>query len=407
MVDVSRQPRAAPVAVPRQRIASLEGLRGVAALVVLVSHLQLTFFVDAPAVLPRRVGGVAATFLAAAYDGSFPVWVFWVLSGFVLALGFHAAADASAARAQIRDAAIRRYPRLLPPVLASTLFAWALLAAGWMSNDRLATRLGPASGPWLGGKYRFEPRLADAVRSGAWDAFVAFDPATSYNPVLWTMEAEFLGSLLLFAWLAVVGRHPARWPLAALAVVGLHAVRLHRFNAFLLGSLLAEAHVHRDGLWERLPMRLRRPAAAAAESPLVAASITAAILFLVGLPLTRNAPQLYLALAVTALAVGSRPMARLLAAPPVVFLGRISFGLYLVHLPLLCAAAYPLHTAATTVASPAGAAALAAAGVAAASLVGGFCLWWIADRPAVGFARAVSRAVSRAMGSGADARGPG
>jgi len=404
MADVPPQPRAAAEPDRPQRLPALEGLRGIAAVLVLLSHLQLAFFVDAAAVLPRLVGPVAATFLAAAYDGTFPVWVFWVLSGFVLALTFHATADRTAARGGLVDAAIRRYPRLLPPVLASTLLAWALLAAGCMSNDRLAARFGPAYGDWLGGKYRFAPSLAAAARSGAWDAFVAFDPATSYNPVLWTMEAEFLGSIALFAWLALVGKHRARWALSVAAVVSLHAVAWHRFNAFLLGSMLAEAHVDRRAWWSALPAGLRRAAAAATESRLAAAAVAAAVLFLAGLPLTRGVPQLYLAVAATALAVASGPAARLLATPLPTFLGTISFGLYLVHLPLLCALAFPLHAAAAARVAEPVASVIAAAGVGAASLVGGWCLWRLADRPAPAFARAVARAV-RPASSAAGAAG--
>src|SRR2546423_2921524 len=104
---------------PRQRLAGLDGVRGLAALFVVVNHIFLRAFPGHPV---DRAPFWASWFIY----GRFAVVVFIVLSGFSLAL--------SPARHDWRLAGVRRFARrrarrILPPYWAALAFS---LAVAWL-----------------------------------------------------------------------------------------------------------------------------------------------------------------------------------------------------------------------------------------------------------------------------------
>ncbi|HST48941.1 acyltransferase family protein [Jatrophihabitans sp.] len=117
---------AAGVAVPRERLAGLDGLRGLAALYVVANHIFLRAFPGYPA--------DDAPFWAAGFRyGRFAVVVFIVLSGFSLSL---APASAGWRLDGVGRFARRRAWRILPPYWAALGFSlamtWFVLAQpGW------------------------------------------------------------------------------------------------------------------------------------------------------------------------------------------------------------------------------------------------------------------------------------
>src|ERR1700752_3428309 len=100
-----------------RRLECLDGVRGVAALVVVVFH-YLSAFV--PALTPDQTPDpywLADTPLAILFNGPFAVVVFFVLSGFVISKSAHK-------RFPLLPAVALRYLRLTVPMLASVLAAW-------------------------------------------------------------------------------------------------------------------------------------------------------------------------------------------------------------------------------------------------------------------------------------------
>jgi peptidoglycan/LPS O-acetylase OafA/YrhL len=90
-----------------ERKPYLDGLRGVAACVVFVGHLSLSL--------------TGSSFL---FNGTAAVCIFFVLSGYVLS------ELAQSSPLSFPAQAVRRYIRLVVPMLVTSTFAWALLAAG-------------------------------------------------------------------------------------------------------------------------------------------------------------------------------------------------------------------------------------------------------------------------------------
>jgi len=89
---------------------------------------------------------------------------------------------------QIRNMAIKRYPRLMIPVLVSSIIAYLFI--NFLESD--ASSLSSWASSYGSSKYSF----TFALLSGAFYSFIYGD--SSLNPVLWTMRIEFIGSFVIF-----------------------------------------------------------------------------------------------------------------------------------------------------------------------------------------------------------------
>ena len=178
------------------RIASLEALRGIAALVVVVWHTMLAFAPQTSGIFVQFPAQDAYTgsFLFVLMNGNGAVNVFFVLSGFVLSRRFFLDYD----RSFIVKNALRRYPRLALPVLVSVIVSYLLFHFGSYHFFEAAKISGS---PWLakfGYAYDtpFQPSFWEALKQGAFLTFFRGD--ASYNSSLWTMKFELFGSFLIF-----------------------------------------------------------------------------------------------------------------------------------------------------------------------------------------------------------------
>jgi peptidoglycan/LPS O-acetylase OafA/YrhL len=312
------------------KLECFESIRGLAAFAVVVAHLLCGFW---PAMYSRNgpwwqdVPGwlqLLARFPGKyLWNGETAVTIFFVLSGFVLSLSFFLGGSAQA----LASAAVRRYPRLMLPAAASVLFAFLLLQAG-ASRSQEAVRFmdetqglscEPDAPPghsnnWLRGFYNFSPDLLLALRQGTWDAFVQ---GANYNLVLWTMPVELAGSFLVFAFLALFGRLRNRWLLYALCGTVLLVQRHEFMFDFLIGMAASDLWAHNRRTWRRSLMLT-----------------PAVVLLAAGLFVVRWKPLT--ALMVVAVTAAAPRVQQFLSLRWLTFLGKISFALYLVHMPIFC-----------------------------------------------------------------------
>ena len=337
--DLQRTGRHAAQVLASPRLRSLDGLRGLAAVVVVVHHCLLAvpglaapYFDQPPA--PGEgllVRALVVTPLHLLWAGGEAVYVFFVLSGLVLALPV-----LGATRFRWRVYYPQRLVRLYLPVAVAVVFGTALV--------QLVPREDAAGlGAWL------ENSSAGAGVLGlARDLTLVAGPSGLITP-LWSLQWEVLFSLALPLYLlAVVAlrRRPLLAAALVLAAAGAGAVlgrpALTYLPMFALGVLLAVHLRSLRELAERLPSRAWWPV------------VTVTVLLLtsrwtaVGLGADGR-----LADATTPVAVAGAGGAVLVAAfcPPVRaalesrplrWLGLISFSLYLVHEPVVVAVAFLL-----------------------------------------------------------------
>lgn len=194
------------------RYEALDGLRALAAQVVLVSHgLGMAYF-------PVHSPGAAA----AEWFGRLAVMVFFSLSGFVIATSLSRLVASEGGRFGL-PYAVHRIARIWPPLAFAIVVTFAV---GWLGQNGLAL-LTKTGDPYRLDLVAFLRGLSLTFSPG--DATFVIDRA------LWSLRQEvYLYAVAAFAALAVVGRGPGRL-LGGLAVLALVAVTADRF--FYLQSL--------------------------------------------------------------------------------------------------------------------------------------------------------------------------
>lgn len=296
-----------------ERVEFLDGLRGWGAVVVFAYHLVQRFLADGhPWLSPGWAG-----FLL---DGPFAVYVFFVISGFALS---HANLDPS--NRDLQMAATSRYFRLAIPIFATTFLGYLLLKGGFLVNVQVSEDTG-ISRDWLGTFYTFDASIYEFVKFSLFNAFFSYQPWSSYNSSLWTIPHEFLGSVAVFGYLSVFR---ARGPSHVVFALGAFLVCLKAapiYACFFGGYLIAEA---------KAMDRLTRDWRTIFE--LVSALGFYSIVFVMTLHRPDGLGALaFLATCLVACVAYSSPLKYCFSARISVFLGKISFPLYLVHIFVIC-----------------------------------------------------------------------
>ena len=177
------------------RNVALEALRGIASVAVLLWHCQC-----AGLMFPGNIGFFNPEFshtinpLYIFMNGPAAVLLFFVLSGYVLTRAYFISGNTDL----LMLGAIKRWPRLMGPVLCSILCSYALFRCGLYAYEAAAHITGS---DWLN-EFGFagpQPLISfeGAFMQGAF--WVFFSGERFYNSALWTMKAEFFGSLMVFS----------------------------------------------------------------------------------------------------------------------------------------------------------------------------------------------------------------
>ncbi len=371
------------------RVTQLDGLRGIAALVVVACHVVSTLPGIGNVVKGNRSAALntAETWavfspLHVLWNGTPAVHVFFVLSGFVLVLPF---TRPGPARSWAQYYA-KRFFRLYIPAWASLAVAVALI----LLIPRTAS---PLQSPWAD-MYVIHPSVGQVLKDG-----LLLLNASTINTPLWSLKWEVLFSLLLPAYVFLALRWRRFWHVKIglallLALVGAlqHLDWLSYLPIFLIGAVLG---VERERIreltrkWPRVAWFL----------------VAAAGLFLANAEwISREQPIPGVEAVVTVgatlivlLFISCGSAKRLGDTAAAQWLGRVSFSLYLVHLPIILAGVTLLRS----VSLPMALAVSVAASFAIAEL-----FFRYVEQPAHRLSMAVGRAVGRRIRRDAPADSP-
>jgi len=293
-------------------IGALDGLRGVAALVVVFAHTSAGL---------RMPKATRESFFEGPFfplvnaDGA--VQLFFVLSGFVLA----GSLARNRTRSDLAAYGVKRVFRIHPPYVVAVLFAWG------MSFFYQVTNLTPFLDRYA--RVHLDPsQLPIALRF----------PGSAFKqlPVGWSLEAEMVFSFLLPVMIFVMRRsHPALLMVGSAGL--LWADQPLRYALpFALGLL---AYEHRESI-ERWVSRLPGPIAFIALATSIVVWSSPWTLGLRELSATHHQPIVVTCYGFGSLALMSlvayRPgLNRLFSLPPVAWVGRVSYSLYLVHFTVI------------------------------------------------------------------------
>jgi peptidoglycan/LPS O-acetylase OafA/YrhL len=283
----------------KQHIASLDGLRGIAAAAVVFSHMHLIF----PALESLQVIGI----------GDRSVAIFFALSGFLMAYLY---GDRPINRTAVADFLVSRFSRIYPVYLVAVVAVIALSSIPGFDF------INPIHGP--------KEIVRHVLLFGS-------------SGVLWSVPPEIQFYLLFpLIWLFLTDRK--RYQALGLLIAGFLAVDallgfpgpgillLSKLAFFLFGAAAGRLHSTLVG------QQLRQPVG----TPIGLLALALPLFVLVSgqlFPTIESAwglaPAFAAALAVLLVAREHPISAALFAAPPMRFLGKISFSLYLFHVPVM------------------------------------------------------------------------
>jgi peptidoglycan/LPS O-acetylase OafA/YrhL len=342
------------------RIAYLESIRGLAALQVLLLHVLAAFAPNLVYALPAAApiaGAIHLSPLYFLYDGYSAVYIFFVLSGYVLtrSFEFNLASPVMQVLARIVRLGLPALAAVLVAAVVMLLFGHPNVAAGELSGSS-----------WVASQWDTDVSLLAVMRDGIVNALflgyrglpgVAFlapwqQPVEqSFAAPLWTLSIEFYGSMVVLGLCWCARRSRALW----WTVVLLGAVFTIRsaYLCFFVGHLLASFH------------RAERPAPVSRLLPVfcILFGIFLCVIAEVWQPEWLRslcayptyllfpgqfAPMQQKAFGAILVLIGLidlAPARVLLSRPWVVSRSRLSFPLYLIHWPILfgpCAALFLL-----------------------------------------------------------------
>ena len=188
-----------------KREIQFDGLRGLAALIVLNSHFVCAFL---PSLNSKFFPEIFNEFnksnffisffqfppFSILFNGHAAVCVFFVLSGYVLSIPFH--------QRNIKKLYLRlfaRYFRLNIPIVFVTLFSFILSKMNFYKNS-LAGNL--SGSQWM--TYWYDPSqmsLSEMIKSSIFEGILYGDD--TFIAPLWTLKIEFIGSFLLIIYLII------------------------------------------------------------------------------------------------------------------------------------------------------------------------------------------------------------
>ncbi|MCP8464441.1 acyltransferase [Pseudomonas sp. ZM23] len=335
----------------KEQFEFINGIRGLAALQVVLLHFCAIFF---PAFARVAQEGnyplesvLSHTPLFFLIDGYTAVFIFFLMSGFVLAGAFDNKVQ------QLPAQTLKRFIRLFLPVAVSAVFALGLFFAFQGAKEHTQAVTGS---PWAAWLYHIDTAPLALLREiglnsmllgyggqsifSNWSVLSLPAISTSSNPPLWTLHIEFWGSLLVL-FLAAARNLLARSVFIGIFCCALLVTGTGQFSLFLLGFVAyhsRERWLSREfnptigiillfigvlmssllGTWASgtLLRALASITYAQATSPEQFRDILTAIVIMLGICL-------------------SSPLRRLASARPLRWLGKISFSLYLVHFPIL------------------------------------------------------------------------
>jgi len=316
----------------KSKLSSLESLRGVAALIVVIDHSVNMF---APHIRWTNIEGmlgnvrrvVAWTPLSIFYSGIPAVWIFFMLSGFVLSIKFLKSPNDLA---PIIGGASKRYLRLVVPIIGAAIAFCAMAFVGCQAGSlRLC-------------EFPFARVMIEAV----WVA--PFTHHKLINTPLWTISWELFGSLLIFGMLIVHFFIRNIIISVLLATIAVYILFNSNYSLFIIGLIICHLYFgggilgiyNSDSYLKRLALIL----------------LFASALFLMAYPYPRDNVQIsafhsilyssgewyldstyYTKIGAIMFFIGFMvsPMAQRIIDNSVTrFLGYISFSMYILHYPI-------------------------------------------------------------------------
>lgn len=334
----------------KQRITYIDGIRGFACMMVFVNHFLMAFFpasylgADAVSHSSKKIDlWYSQSALSALTNGNFWVCVFFIVSAFVISVKIMNVTlnEPHKLSSAVSGSLIKRYPRLCLPVFVVCILIFLCQKFGFFYNNIAAAITGSSL---MTGRYASPLSLTDLFTCGFIKIWFLSDETFSNS--FWMLSTLFFGGFLSSI-LSLMVQKKNQLILLVYLFFGLICLALSSlYLTFIIGTALAYLYVFHADLLEHLKNnRLFQ--------------LAAWVFFIIGLflggypsgvtpsnyyalmnhlPGSMMAYQLYHMLGAACLIASLLCLLhaqKFFSIKPILFLGKISFAVYLFNLPLI------------------------------------------------------------------------
>lgn len=227
--------------IKENEIKWITGLKGVCAVSVVLLHMLACFYSDviAGSITISRLNTynfITFTPINIIFNGSFAVYVFWIISAYLLAYSWYTKYDIKDMQRKI----LNKYFRLILPIAVTTLLAFCIIKMDFYYHE--------VAGSLIGDSFFTNERdfnnmtIYHVIGDLVYDVF--FTGYVDIIPPLWTMHIEFLGSLITVLFLLIMGSKKHAWILEVLLLpIMFSGADFIVYCCFLMGVILAQYQV--------------------------------------------------------------------------------------------------------------------------------------------------------------------
>lgn len=320
----------------RQKLPYFEGIRGVAALIVVFDHLDFALSLKLDTRIYNLVlqftgseiiSTIAQSIISFCKNGNLAVFIFFFMSGYVISIKLFS----SESKSYLISAVSKRYFRLMPPILGSVLIGFLLMKFDLIYNIKLAQVLNTES--TLGYFYNFYPSFLSAFKSGIWN--VLFTTSLGgYNGPLWTMRPEFYGSLFCFLLFILLNKVKIKYYIYIPIVFFFFLTEISWISSFTLGFLFCDIE-HSLNKEHAYFSFFKHPLFSNKVFPIILSLFLIITLPLIGIGTWIN-PNVILSFLLVFIVIKWGFLQKIFQLKPMLWLGKISFSIYLLHWPIIC-----------------------------------------------------------------------
>lgn len=320
-----------------EHILWLDGLRGIACTLVFMHHFILAFFpaayygIETESSLNKIDTLLAKSTIGIIFNGNFWVCIFCIVSGFVLSLKIMNKRN----RGSISESILKRYPRLVLPMFFISFLVYFMLKMGLFSNLEAASY---TKSEWLSGYYLETVSIKKVITCSLYSVW--FEGDSTFSTAFWMMTPLFMGSFLTYL-IGVVTWNANRYIYIVYAMIAIFTLKKNSLLfCFVVGSLLAYIYYNSKKMMENhvlgillLILGIYFGGYPSNASPLDYYSILAG-----KLPENINAGQFYHMIGASLFIYGifCLKLGKMILENKIFLrLGKISFAIYLLHIPIL------------------------------------------------------------------------
>lgn len=317
------------------RYPSLDGLRGIASLSVVITHFQLIFLLIIPNEGSLNFESPFFKIILSSFNGHFAVCVFFVLSGVALTSGF----ERYRTNEYISTSILKRYFRLTPVILFSITFSFIIYKLGGYKHVEMSSFI--ENNKWISNLFPANMDILSALYQGMVGSFLG---DFSYNGVLWTMQFEIWGSigLLLFCSMFYFKRHFTKIALITIAcLVYMRGEYGIYYSLFLCGAICLKFKHYKSTPLLILPAFFLGYQIYSSDFVKLLTELQLKMNINLGFPIEYLLHAIG-AIILTYSVMTSKVLIELLSKRMLVWLGEISFPLYAVHLPILASLGFSI-----------------------------------------------------------------